>query len=55
LRPFSEVQPSEFVWSPSGTHIAVIYQGNLWIVEIVSGATQQITIDGQASHPRWTN
>ncbi len=55
IRPFNETQPSEFVWSPSGTHIAVIYQGNLWIVEVSSGVTQQITIDGQASHPRWAN
>ncbi len=54
IRPFNEAN-TEFVWSPSGTHLAVIYQGNLWLIEVASGLAQQITIDGQASHPRWTN
>jgi hypothetical protein len=55
IRPFSEANPTEFVWSPSGAHIAVIYQGNLWIVEVATKLAQQITTDGQASHPRWTS
>jgi hypothetical protein len=54
IRPFNE-KNTDFVWSPSGTHVALIYQGNLWIVEVLSGLNQQITIDGQASHPRWAN
>lgn len=55
IRPFNEAQPTDFVWSPSGSHIAIIYQGNLWIVEVASGLAQQITTDGQASHPRWAS
>lgn len=55
VRPFSETQPTEFVWSPSGTHIAIIYQGDLWIVEASTGLAQQITTDGQSSHPRWAS
>ncbi|HLA44440.1 MAG TPA: G5 domain-containing protein [Aggregatilineales bacterium] len=53
MRPFNEQQTSLFIWSPSGTHIAIIYQGNLWIVEVSTGLAQQITTDGQASHPIW--
>lgn len=45
----------EFVWSPSGRQIAIIYQGNLWVVDVTTGTTNQLTNDGQASHPRWTN
>jgi len=55
IRPFNETQPTEFEWSPTGTHIAIIYQGNLWIVEVATRHAQQITTDGQASHPRWTS
>lgn len=53
IRPFNEPN-TDFIWSPSGTHIAIIYQGNLWIVEIATQSAQQITTDGQASHPRWS-
>lgn len=49
----SGLEPQEIVWSPSGQHIAVIYQGNLWIVEAATGRSQQLTIDGGASSPQW--
>lgn len=45
----------EVVWSPSGRQIALIYQGNLWIVDVKSGRAQQITIDGGASSPQWAS
>jgi Tol biopolymer transport system component len=44
----------EFAWSPDGNQIAFIYQGNLWIVEIATGITHQLTVDGAASSPIWT-
>lgn len=44
----------EFAWSPEGLEIAVIYQGNLWVVDVVSGRANQLTVDGGASSPRWT-
>ncbi|NJL93929.1 MAG: hypothetical protein HC915_09465 [Anaerolineae bacterium] len=40
LRPFDENEVQLFVWSPSGRHLAVIYQGNLWIVEVASSIAQ---------------
>jgi Tol biopolymer transport system component len=46
-------QNQEFVWSPDGRQIAVIYQGNLWIVDAESGVAHQLTLDGGASNPAW--
>lgn len=47
--------PQIFTWSPDGRHIAVIYQGNLWIVDVVTAAAYQMTFDGQSEHPVWSN
>lgn len=55
LDPFEADVRDMFVWSPNGTHLAVIYQGNLWVIEVSTGLAQQVTIDGQASSPRWTD
>ncbi len=41
------------VWSPSGSRIAIIYQGDLWIVDIATGAGQQLTADGQVETLAW--
>lgn len=43
-----------FTWSPDGSQIAFIYQGNLWIVDVSSGIAHQLTLDGSASRPVWT-
>jgi Tol biopolymer transport system component len=44
-----------FAWGPDGNRIAFIYQGNLWVVEIETGASHQLTLDGGASQPVWTD
>ena len=41
-------------WSPQARQIALIHQGNLWIVDIDTELAYPITSDGQASHPRWS-
>lgn len=41
-------------WSPSGRHLAFIYQRNLWVYDLESGVAYPITSDGQASRPRWS-
>ncbi len=41
-------------WSPNARQIALIYQNNLWIVDLNSGQSIPITSDGQASRPRWS-
>ncbi len=43
----------EFVWSPSGRQIAVVYREDLRIVDVETGSSQLATADGQVSVPRW--
>ena len=40
-------------WSPDGRLLAVVYDGNLWLVNPDTGQTQQLTGDGLATTPRW--
>jgi len=40
-------------WSPDGTQIAMIYEGNLWTVDVTSGIAHKLTLDGSASKPVW--
>jgi hypothetical protein len=40
-------------WSPDGTQIALIYQGNLWIIDLASEAGIQLTGDGQVTMIDW--
>lgn len=51
LRPDPE---DGIAWGPTGRQIAVIYQNNLWIVDVQTGEGTQITSDGQSSRPRWS-
>jgi hypothetical protein len=51
LRPDPE---DGIAWSPTGRQIALIYQSNLWIVDVQTGEGTQITSDGQSSRPRWS-
>ena len=44
----------DYSWSPDAKHIALIYQGDLWLVEIASGDAIQLTFDGGSSNPVWT-
>jgi hypothetical protein len=45
------LEAQEFAWSPSGEQIAVIYQGNLWIVDVQTDVAHQLTQDGGACQP----
>lgn len=44
----------DFAWSPDARFIGLIYQGNLWIVDVQSGVTHQLTFDGGSTNPVWT-
>ena len=46
---------AEPVWSADGSHFAFIYQGNVWVVDVSSGIANQLTLDGAATNPIWTN
>lgn len=43
-----------FAWSPDGRQIALIQQGNLFLVDVVTGLAQQLTADSLSSTPQWT-
>jgi hypothetical protein len=43
-----------FTWSPDGSQIALIYQGNLYLLDISTGLAQQLTQDGLSNSPQWT-
>jgi Tol biopolymer transport system component len=45
----------DFTWSPDGRQIAVIYQGNLWMVDVETNVTHQLTFDGQSKFPVWAS
>jgi hypothetical protein len=53
------LEPQRVVWSPipmeinGAFAIAVIYNGNVWIIDALSGAAQQITGDGLTSRVDW--
>lgn len=49
------ITPQDFTWSPDANYLAVIYQGNLWVIDVISGASYQMTFDGQSEHPVWAN
>ncbi len=41
------------VWSPDGERLAVVYRGDLWIVDADSGAGEQLTGDGLTRAVDW--
>jgi resuscitation-promoting factor RpfB len=43
----------DFAWNAEGSEIAFIFQGNVWIVDVISGVASQVTLDGTASRPVW--
>jgi hypothetical protein len=54
----SGLEPQEVVWSPlpadsSPLWLALIYQGNLWLIDPASSHAQQITGDGLISRIDW--
>jgi Tol biopolymer transport system component len=42
-----------YAWSPESSRLAVILDKNLWVVEVESGKSQQLSGDGQTSNPSW--
>jgi hypothetical protein len=54
LIPFEDrTRHAKIVWSPDGRQIALIYQGDLYIVEADSGRATQVTVVGNVLSPRW--
>jgi hypothetical protein len=47
------LEAQHIAWSPGGERIVLIYRDDLWIIDAASGASQQITGDGQALAFDW--
>ncbi len=43
----------EVVWGPEGECLAVVYQGNLYLVDVTDGGVSQLTDEGGVSAARW--
>lgn len=41
------------VWSPDASRLAVLYRGDLWLVDATSGAAAPLTSDGQTTAVDW--
>jgi len=40
-------------WGPEGDRFITIYNGNLYLIDVLNGATQQLTTEGNATAVRW--
>ena len=53
------LQPQRLIWAPEQDQaedsydLAFLYQGNLWLVDVQSGKTRQLTGDGLISRIDW--
>lgn len=47
------LEPSKPAWSPDGDQIAVIYRGDLWVIDVVSGIGTSLTGDQQTIAVDW--
>lgn len=45
----------DFTWSPDGRQIALIYQGNLWVIDVATQVAHQLTFDGESKFPVWAS
>jgi hypothetical protein len=48
------LEPHRVAWSPDGERLAVLYQGDLWIVDVTSGQAHRLTSDGQVTAFDWS-
>jgi hypothetical protein len=53
VRPQTPIWAPEAITGQNGDFLALIYQGNLWLVDSGSGQAHQITGDGLISRIDW--
>ena len=46
--------PTDYAWSPDARHIAAVYRGDMWLVDVQTAEAYQLTFDGGSSNPVWT-
>ncbi len=47
------LEPQAVVWSPDAARIALVYRGDLWVVDAATGSGQPLTGDGQTTWVDW--
>jgi hypothetical protein len=47
------IEPQSVVWSPDAARIALIYRGDLWVVDVATGSGQPLTGDDQTTLVDW--
>jgi hypothetical protein len=47
------LEPGEMIWAPDGSRIAVLYQNNLWLIDLGMDLAQRITADEQTIAFNW--
>jgi Tol biopolymer transport system component len=47
------VETVDIYWSPAADAVALVFQGDLYVLDPDSGRLQQLTADGNSSRPRW--
>jgi hypothetical protein len=53
IKPIETLFGNEIAWSPDARQVALIYQGNMWIIDVETGHANQVTLVANAHHPRW--
>ena len=43
-----------FAWSPDARHIAIVYRGDIWLVDATNADATKVTFDGASSFPVWS-
>jgi hypothetical protein len=47
------LEPQQVMWSPGGNRVALIYRGDLWIIDLASAIGQRLTGDGLTTGLDW--
>lgn len=47
------LEPQQGAWSPEADRIAIVYRGDLWVVDVDSGLGQRLTAEGQTLNYDW--
>ncbi len=47
------LETPQIAWSPQGDELALVRDGDLYLLSLSSGALRQLTADAGSSHPQW--
>ena len=47
------LETPQLAWSPWGDELIMIRDGNVYLLNLASGALRQLTADGGSTHPQW--